>query len=281
MPLNGQTATPFKRLVKALDISQNGTGSGHAGPAPDSLESQLDKSRLPRHVAIIMDGNGRWARKQGLERIFGHKNGVSAVRNAAEACAELGIECLTLYAFSTENWSRPQPEVNALMELLVHTIRDERPTLHKNGIRLQAIGDIASLPAQCQADLSTAIAETAHHNRMTLVLALSYSARWDILKAVKKIAREAASGSLNPAEINEQCFAHSLSTAAYPDPELLIRTSGEHRVSNFLLWELAYAEFYFTDTLWPDFEKEDLYRALNEYQRRERRFGLTSEQLTQ
>jgi len=244
-----------------------------------SLKNQLQTDRLPRHVAIIMDGNGRWAKQQGEERVFGHQHGVRAVRETTEAAAEIGIQFLTLYAFSTENWSRPKSEVDALMELLVHTIHAETPTLNKNNIRLLAIGDLDSLPGTCQSRLQEAIDNTAGNDRMSLVLALSYSSKWEITNAVRQIAAEAAAGRLDPAFVNEALITSRLTTAGIPDPELLIRTSGEHRISNFLLWQIAYSEFYFTDKLWPEFGKEDFYAALVDYQRRERRFGLVSEQL--
>lgn len=244
-----------------------------------SLKEQIDTKRLPRHIAIIMDGNGRWAKGRGKFRILGHRSGVKAVREASEACAELGIECLTLYAFSTENWTRPKAEVDALMELLVKTINGETPTLMKNDIRLEAIGDLASLPKACFKELMGAIETTSANKRMSLILALSYSAKWDILNAVKRIALKVKEGELSIDEISDKIFSDVLSTNRWPHPELLIRTSGEQRISNFLLWELAYSELYFTPTLWPDFSKEDLYEAIIDYQKRERRFGKTSEQL--
>ncbi len=242
-------------------------------------KDKIDLSRLPKHVAVIMDGNGRWAKQQGQARVFGHQNGVTAVRDTTEAAAEIGVEYLTMYAFSTENWNRPVDEVNALMTLLVHTIRAEVPTLNKNNIRLQAIGNLAHLPADCAAELAEAIAATQHNTRMTLVLALNYSARWEMLRATRSLAAQVAAGTLAPENINETIFANHLATAGMPDPELMIRTSGEHRISNFLLWQLSYAELYFTNTMWPDFGKEDLYEAIYDFQNRERRFGMTSEQL--
>lgn len=226
-----------------------------------------------------MDGNGRWAKQRGGIRIFGHQSAITAVRETVEAAAELGIQYLTLYAFSTENWSRPQYEVNALMQLLVSSIRKETATLLKNNIRLQTIGQTDNLPASCQRELKEAIAETAHCTRMTLVLALSYSGRWDITQAVHKVAKAVSEGTLQPEDVTDTTFEDFLSTAGMPDPELLIRTSGEQRISNFMLWQLAYTEFYITDLLWPDFRKEHLYEALHTYQSRERRFGKTSEQL--
>ncbi len=244
-----------------------------------SLKSKIDAQRLPEHIAIIMDGNGRWAKEKGKFRIFGHQNGVKSVRETTEAAAELGVKYLTLYAFSTENWNRPQLEVIALMELLVSTIRKETNTLMKNNIRLQAIGNMDDLPPKCHKELSAAIEETQNNTRMTLVLALSYSAKWDITNAVKSIAQKVKEGKLLPSDITDQTIDQHLSTNGIPNPELMIRTSGEHRISNFLLWELAYSEFYFTDTLWPDFNKEHLYEAILNFQQRERRFGKTSEQL--
>jgi undecaprenyl diphosphate synthase len=244
-----------------------------------TLKNAIDTSKLPLHIAVIMDGNGRWAKGKGKFRIFGHQNGVKAVRDVTESAAELGIKYITLYAFSTENWNRPKLEINALMELLVSTIRKETKTLMENNIRLQAIGNINSLPTKCKKELEEAIAETQNNTHMTLVLALSYSARWDMTQAMQRIAHEVAEGNLLPNSINENTISQYLSTAGIPNPELMIRTSGEHRISNFLLWEMAYTEFYFTPVLWPDFTKEDLYKAIYDYQNRERRFGKTSEQL--
>jgi undecaprenyl diphosphate synthase len=244
-----------------------------------SLKEKINLSKLPKHIAIIMDGNGRWAKQQGAERIYGHENGVKSVRDAVEAAAELGVEYLTLYAFSTENWNRPKEEVIALMQLLVHTINAETPTLNKNNIRLQAIGDLKSLPGDCYNELQEAIDATKNNTRTTLVLALSYSSRWEIVNAVKEIAAKIERKELTSSEISEDTINQHLCTAAIPEPELMIRTSGEHRISNFLLWQLAYAELYFTDKFWPDFKKEDFYEAIIDYQNRERRFGKTSEQL--
>lgn len=244
-----------------------------------NFKSEIDLNRLPQHIAVIMDGNGRWAKKQGEQRIFGHQNGVSSVRETAEAAAELGIKYLTLYAFSTENWNRPKDEVDALMELLVYTIGNETETLLKNGIRLETIGDIDNLPKSCIKELDEAKKKTAQCKRMTLILALSYSSKWEIVNAVKSIAKDVKEGNLNIDEINEHLISSRLCTTGIPDPELMIRTSGEHRISNFLLWQLSYAEFYFTTKLWPDFRKEDFYEAIYSYQNRERRFGKTSEQL--
>lgn len=244
------------------------------------LKSQINIDKLPQHIAIIMDGNGRWAKEKGMPRVFGHRNGVKAVREATEAAAELGVGYLTLYAFSTENWNRPPTEVSALMGLLVDTIKKEVKTLNKNSIRLQAIGDVSKLPERSQQALVQAIEETASNTRMTLVLALNYSAKWEIVEAVRKLATKAKNGTINPEEIDDQVFSDALSTKGIPDPELLIRTSGETRISNFLLWQIAYSELYFTKTLWPDFRKNDLYEAILNFQNRERRFGKTSEQLT-
>jgi undecaprenyl diphosphate synthase len=243
------------------------------------LKDKINLEKLPQHIAIIMDGNGRWAKQQGAERIFGHENGVKSVRDTVEAAAELGVKYLTLYAFSTENWNRPKEEVLALMQLLVHTISAETKTLNENKIRLQAIGDLKSLPADCYNELQEAIEKTKNNSRTTLVLALSYSSRWEIINAVKQIAEQVENKKLKAEEINETIFNSCLCTADMPEPELMIRTSGEHRISNFLLWQLAYAELYFTDKLWPDFRKNDFYEAILDYQNRERRFGKTSEQL--
>lgn len=245
-----------------------------------SLESHINKERLPQHIAIIMDGNGRWAKGRGKYRVFGHNKGVETVKEITETSASLGIKYLTLYAFSTENWSRPVREVNALMDILVRTIKKEMPTLMKNNIRLDAIGNLESLPVKCLANLNEAKEKTSNNTGMTLVLALSYSAKWDICEAVKRIALDVKSGSVKPEEINNELITKYLSTHGIPEPELLIRTSGELRISNFLLWEIAYSELYFTDVLWPDFSKEELFKAIIDYQNRERRFGKTSEQLT-
>jgi len=240
---------------------------------------QIDLQRIPQHVAVIMDGNGRWAKQKGHMRIFGHRHGVKAVRAAIEAGAELGVKYLTMYAFSAENWTRPQQEVSALMELLVSTIEDELPTLMKNRIRLETIGNIEQLPAKCQVQLTKTKAKTAENDRLTLVLALSYSGRWDIIEAVKKVSKLVEEGVLKSEDIDESVLNKALSTAQYPHPDLLIRSSGEQRISNFLMWEIAYSELYFTPVLWPDFTKDDFYRAIVDYQGRERRFGKTSEQI--
>lgn len=242
--------------------------------------TELDKNNIPKHVAIIMDGNGRWAKKQGfLTRVRGHETGVTALRNIATSAAEIGIEYLTVYAFSTENWNRPKAEVDALMSLLVSTLHKELPTLTKNDIRLNAIGDLKSLPKDCQRELNEVMEKTSNHHRMTLTLALSYSSRLEILTAAKSLAEDVASGKIKPEEINERMFSSKMYTGNMPDPDLLIRTSGEFRISNYLLWQISYAELYFTDTLWPEFKKEDLYQAIHSYQNRERRFGKTSEQV--
>lgn len=244
------------------------------------IKDKINLSKLPLHVAIIMDGNGRWAQRQGEQRVFGHQNGVKAVRDTTEAAAEIGIKYLTLYAFSTENWNRPKEEVNALMELLVHTIHGEKETLNKNDIRLMAIGDLKSLPEKCYLQLMEALKETSGNKRMTLILALSYSARWEITEAIRNIVFDTQKGEINAADINENMISEYMQTKNIPDPELLIRTSGETRISNFLLWQIAYTELYFTEKLWPEFTKDDLYNALIDYQNRERRFGMISDQIS-
>ncbi len=244
------------------------------------IENGIDKSRIPRHVAVIMDGNGRWAKQKGKSRIFGHKNGVKAVRETIETAAEIGVKYVTLYAFSTENWNRPKDEVSGLMELLVFTINKEIKTLMENDIALQAIGDLKSLPKKCYSELMRAIEKTSSNKRMTLVLALSYSSKWEIINAVRKLAKDVENKIITSEEISEDLFTQYLCTTSIPDPELLIRTSGEHRISNFLLWQIAYSELYFTEKLWPDFRKEDFLAAIADFQKRERRFGKTSEQLS-
>ncbi len=244
-----------------------------------SLTEQINIEKLPQHIAIIMDGNGRWAKKKGNLRIFGHKSGVSGVRNASEACAELGVQYLTLYAFSTENWSRPKLEVSALMELLINTIHTETKTLIKNNIRLNAIGQLTDLPLKAKKELEGAIDATKDCTGLTLTLALSYSSKVEITNAVKEIALKVKNNDIAIDDIDDHLFADHLSTKNLPDPDLLIRTSGEKRISNFLLWQLAYAELYFTEVLWPDFTKEELHKAIIDYQQRERRFGKTSEQV--
>ncbi len=243
------------------------------------LKNQINKEALPKHVAIIMDGNGRWAKSQGKNRVFGHHEGVKSVREITEAAANIGIEYMTLYTFSTENWGRPKYEVNALMTLLVNTIRKEIKTLMDNDIRLVTIGKVEELPSKCYAELKEAVEVTKNNKRMTLVLALNYSAKWEIIEAVKSIASNVKSGDLEITDINDEIFDSALSTIDIPDPELMIRTSGETRISNFLLWQLAYAELYFTPVFWPDFREEEFYKALLNYQNRERRFGKISEQL--
>ena len=244
-----------------------------------SLKSKIDLNNLPRHVAVIMDGNGRWAKERGRPRIFGHQNGVRAVRAISEAAAELGVKYLTLYAFSTENWNRPRMEVNALMHLLVDTVRKEIDTLQENSIKLNAIGEIEKLPKKTYLALNEGIRKTAHNTRMTLTLALNYSARWEIIQAAKKVATDVKNENLTTEQITKDVFENYLVTRDLPDPELMVRTSGELRISNFLLWQLAYAELHFTDVFWPDFTKEHLYEAIIDYQSRERRFGKISEQL--
>lgn len=250
-------------------------------PASETSMSLTKKDKIPQHVAIIMDGNGRWAKQQGEDRIFGHHEGVNSVREIVEAAAEAGVKYLTLYAFSTENWNRPKEEVDALMELLVATISMETPRLHKNGVKLEAIGNLKSLPESCYNELQVSINTTKNNTGLTLILALSYSSKWEITNSVKEIAAQVAAGKLNSNDITEETISSFLCTTKYPDPELMIRTSGEHRISNFLLWQLAYAEFYFTDKLWPDFRKNDFNEAIASYQQRERRFGKTSEQISQ
>jgi len=242
--------------------------------------SQINKDKIPQHVAIIMDGNGRWAKKQGEMRTFGHVSGVESVREALKAATEIGVKYLTLYAFSSENWSRPKEEVDALMNLLVSTIASEKESLHENGVKLRVIGDVENLPEYCKESLKEALDFTQYNTKITLILALSYSARWEITNAVKEISKDVQSGKISSEEINQEILSSYMSTSGMPDPELLIRTSGESRISNFLLWQLAYTELYFTEVLWPEFKKEDFYKAILDYQSRERRFGKVSEQLT-
>lgn len=244
------------------------------------LKLSINKNNIPQHVAIIMDGNGRWAKQHGEDRIFGHHEGVNSVREIVEACGEIGVKYLTLYAFSTENWNRPKEEVEALMELLVSTISLEAINLHQKGVKLEVIGDVESLPLSCQKELQESMALTAANTRVTLILALSYSSKWEITDAVKKIARMVEDGKIKAGDINTKLIEENLNTKNFPHPELMIRTSGEHRISNFLLWQLAYAEFYFTDVLWPDFRKDEFFKAIISYQNRERRFGKTSEQIS-
>jgi undecaprenyl diphosphate synthase len=239
------------------------------------FKQNIDKKKLPRHIAIIMDGNGRWAKQRGKERIFGHENGIQAVRETVEAAGEIGIKYLTFYAFSTENWCRPQKEVDTLMELLVAAIKNETPELLEKGVKLHAIGDLDSLPQKCRNELDDAIELTKNNSLVNVVVALSYSSQWEIVNAVKKIAQKVKSDQLQPEEINKQVFQNHLQTSGFPDPDLLIRTSGELRISNFMLWQIAYAELYFTPVLWPDFRKKHLFQAIVDYQRRERRYGKT------
>ena len=272
MPLLSFLFVNLRAFLKTKQITQS-------YPIFIEMKSSINLENLPSHIAIIMDGNGRWAKAKGMPRVFGHKNGVKAVRETTEAAAELGIKYLTLYAFSTENWNRPKLEVNALMSLLVETIKNEVKTLNKNNIRLQAIGDIAKLPEKSHQALLKAIDDTKNNTHMTLVLALNYSAKWEIMNAVKDLAKKVEDGQLKAEDLTEDNFTNALETKGMPDPELLIRTSGETRISNFLLWQIAYSELYFTPVFWPDFRKEHLYQAVLDYQNRERRFGKTSEQL--
>jgi undecaprenyl diphosphate synthase len=243
-----------------------------------SIES-INTKKLPLHVAVIMDGNGRWAQRQGNARIFGHQNGVLAVRETVEAAAELGIEYLTLYAFSTENWNRPREEIEALMGLLVQTINNELKTLNKNNVRLKTIGDMDSLPEKVRLELESAVKNTSHNTGTVLVLALSYSGRWEILDSMRRIAEDIENNKLHSDELSCETFVRYLHTSDIPDPELLIRTSGEYRISNFLLWQIAYTELYFSEVLWPDFRKSDFFDAIVDFQKRERRFGKITEQI--
>jgi undecaprenyl diphosphate synthase len=245
------------------------------------LISQINLQRLPRHIAIIMDGTGRWAEEKGKDRLYGHYHGVESVRNIVEGAAELGIQFLTLYAFSTENWDRPPLEVEGLMHLLVETIRKEVPTLNKNNIRLHVIGDLEMLPAQARQEMQEALDLTAANNGLQLIMALSYSSRWELVEAAKSIAAAVQAGKLSAPQITQETFREHLATRSFPDPELMIRTSGEYRISNFLLYQLAYAELYFTPTRWPDFRKNNLYEAIIDFQNRERRFGKTGQQIQQ
>jgi undecaprenyl diphosphate synthase len=249
--------------------------------AMESLKDKIDLGRLPTHIAIIMDGNGRWAREKGQDRLYGHYHGVESVRDVVEGCAELGVAYLTLYAFSTENWDRPEYEVTGLMELLVETIRREAEALNKNNIRLQVIGDMNMLPENAKRELTEALDITASNTGLNLVMALSYSSRWEIVEAVKQVGREIQAGTLNPESLTQESFQRYLCTNGLPDPELMIRSSGEYRMSNFLLYQLAYAELYFTHVRWPDFRKVNLYEAILDFQSRERRFGKTSDQIRQ
>ena len=244
-----------------------------------SLLDRINRDTTPRHIAIIMDGNGRWAQQQGEDRLFGHNFGVEAVRETLKAAQEIGVEYLTLYAFSTENWNRPKEEVDGLMDLLVRTISGEVEELHESNVIISSIGDTEGLPSSCRKELETAFDRTKNNTGINLVLALNYSAKWELIHATKQIARLVKSGDVTIDQVDEEMMVSMLSTRGIPDPELLIRTSGEHRVSNFLLWQIAYAEFHFTEVLWPDFKREDLYKAVLDYQSRERRFGLVSAQL--
>jgi len=246
-----------------------------------AFKDQIDINKLPVHVAVIMDGNGRWARKRGRERIFGHHQGVKSVRKVIEAASELGIRYLTLYAFSTENWNRPDEEVSALMEIMVESLNNETETLLKNNISIKVIGDLDRLSDKVRDRLRETIRITSAGTRLKLVVALSYSSRWEISEACRRIARQVKNGQLNVEDINEQTVNENLETSDIPEPELMIRTSGEKRISNFLLWQLAYTELYFTEKLWPDFGKEDFYKAVADFQKRERRYGKTSEQLAE
>ena len=239
----------------------------------------VNKIGIPRHVAVIMDGNGRWAQKHGNERIFGHRQGVESVRSIVEGAGELGVEYLTLYAFSTENWDRPKEEVNALMALLVDAVVQEIDNLNEKNVKMLVIGNLCCFPTEVESKLTEAIQSTSNNTGLNLILGLSYSGRWDIVEAVKKISREVKSGAVEIDDVDEKFFSNCLSTTGIPDPELLIRTSGEFRISNFLLWQLAYSEFYFSNILWPDFRKENLFEAIVDFQNRERRFGKTSEQI--
>lgn len=242
-----------------------------------SFKENIDFNNLPSHIAVIMDGNGRWANKKGAARIFGHRNAIQAVKDVTEGCGELGIKYLTLYAFSTENWGRPKEEVDGLMELLVNTLKKEINSLHENKVRLQTIGDIGHLPVACQENLKDAIEATSENSGLTLILALSYSGRWEIIEAIKALMLDMIAKDIKPENVNEELFSIYLKTKGIPDPELLIRTSGEMRISNFLLWQIAYTELFVTDTLWPDFRRENLYEAICAYQSRDRRFGKVME----
>jgi len=247
----------------------------------EGLVGQVNRQKLPTHIAIIMDGNGRWAAEQGKDRLYGHFHGVESVRDVVEGAAELGVGYLTLYAFSTENWDRPIQEVEGLMQLLIETIRKEVPTLNKNNIRLHVIGDLSLLPAKARDEMQEALNLTAGNTGLNLIMALSYSSRWELIEAAKSMGEEVKAGRLSPEDINHEVFQQHLATRSFPDPELMIRTSGEFRISNFLLYQLAYTELYFTNTRWPDFRKENLYAAIIDYQQRERRFGKTGRQIQQ
>jgi undecaprenyl diphosphate synthase len=248
-------------------------------PEPDRQADIRRRGNIPAHIAVIMDGNGRWAQNRGLPRIAGHNEGVESVRETVEACGQLGVQYLTLYAFSIENWKRPDEEVTLLMRLLMRALRDETDKLHRNNVRVSTIGETSSLPREVRGELEDAIARTAHNTGLNLCLALSYSGRWDITRAARSIAAAARSGAFDPASITEETVAAHLSTSGMPDPDLLIRTSGERRISNFLLWQTAYSEIYISDLFWPEFRRDELYNAIEDYQRRERRFGMVSEQI--
>ncbi len=245
----------------------------------ESFKNRLNKNRIPKHVAIIMDGNGRWAEKHGKARVFGHEQGVESVRSTVEGAGEIGIKYLTLYAFSTENWERPKHEVEALMELLIHAIENETESLMKNNVKLMTIGDLKSMPEKVKEKLDGCIRQLKSNTGLNLVLALSYSSKWEIINAVKNLVSDSLKGKIKPEMITNKLFENYLNTSEIPDPELLIRTSGEYRISNFLLWQIAYSELFFTEKLWPDFRKEDLYEAIYDFQNRERRFGKIREQL--
>ncbi|MBP5136828.1 MAG: isoprenyl transferase [Paludibacteraceae bacterium] len=246
-----------------------------------TYKEQINKERLPQHIAIIMDGNGRWAMERGMDRTEGHKNAIEAVRDSITGAAEIGVKYLTLYTFSTENWNRPEKEVHALMALLVDSIEKETPTMNKNNVRFKTIGDLSRMPKPVLDKLNGCIENTSKNTGLTLILALSYSARWEITDTVKNLCAKAAKNELNIDEINEETISKALTTSEFPDPDLMIRTGGELRISNFLLWQLAYSELYFTDLYWPDFRKEDLYKAIVNYQNRQRRFGLTEAQVSE
>lgn len=249
--------------------------------SPEDMEHVLDKEKMPQHIAIIMDGNGRWAKKKGQQRFFGHRKAMKSIRETLEACGHWGIKYLTLYGFSTENWNRPRLEVNAIMQVITQALQNEQKNLMKNNVRLHVIGDPTRLPKNCQRELQSVMEATANNTALHFTLALSYSGRWEITQAVRNIAQQVKEGKLEPEDINETVLSQYLSTAEHPDPELMIRTSGESRLSNFLLWQLAYAELFFTPVLWPDFRREHLEEALLSYQQRERRFGKTGEQLAE
>lgn len=245
-----------------------------------SLIEKIDLNNVPKHIAIIMDGNGRWAKKHGQMRLYGHSYGVESVRGTLKAAQKIGVKYLTLYAFSTENWNRPKEEVDGLMKILVQSIANEVDELNESGVRMLSIGDDEQLPLEAQEELKSAIDRTANNDNISLVLALNYSSRWEITRAMKRVAKDAKAGLITPEQINAEVVSSYMATADIPDPELLIRTSGEYRISNFLLWQIAYTEFHFTDVLWPDFKDEDLYNAVLDYQSRERRFGMTTEQIS-